>query len=183
MPVPHSEEDRRCILFILYALLKLLAAVSDCTKMLCVRKVGEPRIRKLSAYEIFWIQVTVTKTTISVAKDVYCWRPEKTGEKRFLSNTNSPFRPDGLPHSCSGSPSGRSVRFVFLKIFFLCSFQVANDVIIEQKRIYTAWVYLTLVSTYFPSPALPSFFIQNYTHKVAYTLFVHLVSWHGFFFG
>ena len=31
------------------------AAVSDCTKISCVRKVGEPRIRKLSAYEIFWI--------------------------------------------------------------------------------------------------------------------------------
>ena len=30
-------------------------AVSDCTKIFCVRKVGEPRIRKLSAYEIFWI--------------------------------------------------------------------------------------------------------------------------------
>ena len=29
--------------------------VSDCTKSLCVRKVGEPRIRKLSAHEIFWI--------------------------------------------------------------------------------------------------------------------------------
>ena len=34
------------------------AAVSDCTKILCVRKVGEPRIRKLSAYEIFWIYRT-----------------------------------------------------------------------------------------------------------------------------
>ena len=31
------------------------AAVSDCTKISCVRKVGVPRIRKLSAYEIFWI--------------------------------------------------------------------------------------------------------------------------------
>ena len=31
------------------------AAVSDCTKISCVRKVREPRIRKLSAYEIFWI--------------------------------------------------------------------------------------------------------------------------------
>ena len=31
------------------------AAVSDCTEISCVRKVGEPRIRKLSAYEIFWI--------------------------------------------------------------------------------------------------------------------------------
>ena len=31
------------------------AAVSDCTKISCVRKVGEFRIRKLSAYEIFWI--------------------------------------------------------------------------------------------------------------------------------
>ena len=31
------------------------AAVSDCTKISCVRKVEEPRIRKLSAYEIFWI--------------------------------------------------------------------------------------------------------------------------------
>ena len=33
------------------------AAVSDCTKILCVglRKVEEPRIRKLGAYEIFWI--------------------------------------------------------------------------------------------------------------------------------
>ena len=31
------------------------AAVSDCTKISCVRKVGEARIRKLSAYEIFWI--------------------------------------------------------------------------------------------------------------------------------
>ena len=31
------------------------AAVSDRTKISCIRKVGEPRIRKLSAYEIFWI--------------------------------------------------------------------------------------------------------------------------------
>ena len=31
------------------------AAVSNCTKISCVRKVGELRIRKLSAYEIFWI--------------------------------------------------------------------------------------------------------------------------------
>ena len=34
------------------------AAVSDCTKMSCVRKVGQPRIRKLSTYEIFWIYST-----------------------------------------------------------------------------------------------------------------------------
>ena len=31
------------------------ASVSNCTKILCVWNVGEPRIRKLSAYEIFWI--------------------------------------------------------------------------------------------------------------------------------
>ena len=31
------------------------AAVSDSTKISCARKVGEPRIRKLSAHEIFWI--------------------------------------------------------------------------------------------------------------------------------
>ena len=31
------------------------AAVSDCMEISCARKVGEPRIRKLSAYEIFWI--------------------------------------------------------------------------------------------------------------------------------
>ena len=31
------------------------ASPSDCTKISCIRKVGEPRIRKLSAYEIFWI--------------------------------------------------------------------------------------------------------------------------------
>ena len=30
-------------------------AVSNCMKISCVRKVREPRIRKLSAYEIFWI--------------------------------------------------------------------------------------------------------------------------------
>ena len=35
------------------------AAVSDCTKISCVRKVGEPRIRKLSTYEIFWIYSTL----------------------------------------------------------------------------------------------------------------------------
>ena len=34
---------------------RVSAVVSDCTKISCVRKVGEPRIRKLSAYEIFWI--------------------------------------------------------------------------------------------------------------------------------
>ena len=33
-------------------------AVSDCTKISCVRKVGEPRIWKFSAYEIFWIYST-----------------------------------------------------------------------------------------------------------------------------
>ena len=33
------------------------AAPSDCTKISCIRKVGEPRIRKLSANEIFWIYV------------------------------------------------------------------------------------------------------------------------------
>ena len=38
------------------------AAVSDCTKISCIRKVGEPRIRKLSAYEIFWIySMTIQK--------------------------------------------------------------------------------------------------------------------------
>ena len=30
-------------------------AVSDCTEISCIRKDGEPRIQKLSAYEIFWI--------------------------------------------------------------------------------------------------------------------------------
>ena len=35
------------------------AAVSDCTKISCVRKVGEPRIRKLSGYKIFWIYSTL----------------------------------------------------------------------------------------------------------------------------
>ena len=40
------------------------AAVSDCTKISCVRKAGELRIRKLSAYEIFWIYST--RTTPSV---------------------------------------------------------------------------------------------------------------------
>ena len=35
------------------------AAISDCTNISCVRKVGKPRIRKLSAYEIFWIQYNV----------------------------------------------------------------------------------------------------------------------------
>ena len=37
------------------------AAVSDCTKFSCVRKVGETRIRKLSAYEIFWIYSILAK--------------------------------------------------------------------------------------------------------------------------
>ena len=33
------------------------AAVSDCTKIECVRKVGEPmRIRKLSAYKIVYVR-------------------------------------------------------------------------------------------------------------------------------
>ena len=31
------------------------AVVSDCTKISCVRKLREARMRKLSAYEIFWI--------------------------------------------------------------------------------------------------------------------------------
>ena len=34
------------------------AAPNDCTKISCIRKVGEPRIWKLSAYEIFWIYST-----------------------------------------------------------------------------------------------------------------------------
>ena len=34
------------------------AAVSGCTKISCVRKAGVPRIRKFSAYEIFWIYST-----------------------------------------------------------------------------------------------------------------------------
>ena len=34
------------------------AAPSDCKKISCIRKVGKPRIRKLSAYEIFWIYST-----------------------------------------------------------------------------------------------------------------------------
>ena len=41
------------------------AAASDCTKISCTRKVGEPRIRKLNAYEVFWIysiQSVVTST-------------------------------------------------------------------------------------------------------------------------
>ena len=38
-----------------------VSMVSDCTKISCVRNVGEPRIRKLSAYEIFWIYSTQRK--------------------------------------------------------------------------------------------------------------------------
>ena len=34
------------------------AAISDCTKISCIRKVKEPRIQKMSAYEIFWIYST-----------------------------------------------------------------------------------------------------------------------------
>ena len=44
------------------------AAVSDCTKISCVRKVGEPRIRKLSAYEIFWIYSTLKNTSWAVGR-------------------------------------------------------------------------------------------------------------------
>ena len=29
--------------------------ISDCSKISCVQEVGEPRIRKMSAYELFWI--------------------------------------------------------------------------------------------------------------------------------
>ena len=42
------------------------AAVSDCTKISCVRKVGEPRIRKLSAYEIFWIYSIIETEIVCV---------------------------------------------------------------------------------------------------------------------
>ena len=56
-------------------------------------------------------------------------------EKKILLNTNRTFYPHGLPRICWGSPWGRNVLFVFNKIFFLRSFLVANDVLIEQKRL------------------------------------------------
>ena len=43
---------------------RVSAVVSDCTKNSCVRKVGEPWIQKLSAYEIFWA-CTVPHTDFS----------------------------------------------------------------------------------------------------------------------
>ena len=56
------------------------AAVSDCTKLSCVRKVGEHRIRKWSAYEIFWITVDDFCPSINLlrpersSKTLLCWR-------------------------------------------------------------------------------------------------------------
>ena len=43
------------------------AAVSDCTKISGVRTVGVPRIRKLSAYEIFWIYSSKEGVSLAIA--------------------------------------------------------------------------------------------------------------------
>ena len=71
------------------------AAVSDRTKISCVRKVGELRIRKLSAYEIFWIysiyRLNYTQTELytdrwteygSMKKTRWCWGWEMESGKR-----------------------------------------------------------------------------------------------------
>ena len=60
------------------------AAVSDCTKISCVRKVGEPRIRKMSAYEIFWIY----SISCNSFPNVIHWRCPET---LFISHENANF--------------------------------------------------------------------------------------------
>ena len=49
-----------------------LAAVGDCTEVPWVRKVGDASIRKLSAYEIFWIY-SIAYSVFLVYNELYCF--------------------------------------------------------------------------------------------------------------
>ena len=60
------------------------AAVSDCTEISCVRKVGEPRIRKLSAYEIFWIYSTLPGYPTLVGQ-VHRYTSQHNGRCNFVA--------------------------------------------------------------------------------------------------
>ena len=67
------------------------AAVSNCTKISCVRKVGEPRIRKLIAYKIFWIYSTDENSPSSMHKSLCvraCNNEEKESAGEMASMTS-----------------------------------------------------------------------------------------------
>ena len=87
---------------------RVSAAISDCTKISCVRKVGEPRRRKLNAYKIFWIYSTCILKLLLLVKTWYFFKRQEdrqNGEyetrKKIEQRTN---RKDVLPRdfiSCS----------------------------------------------------------------------------------
>ena len=59
------------------------AAVSDCTKISCVRNVGEPRIRKWSACEVFWIYSMITCKSLTFSF-LFLTPDSPTGEEKTL---------------------------------------------------------------------------------------------------
>ena len=67
------------------------AGISDCTEISCVRKVGEPRIRKLSAYETFWIySIWVNNHSSTVEKDFQFFKSSIFKRKRSEVTETTP---------------------------------------------------------------------------------------------